>query len=343
MDAGRLVCAFSKCWQAALKFPSLNCYAAFSKSTARLHSKIWTSLLSRALHYSVKNRPRMPTVENAASGAGVPESLLREKLIDTARKGWTNRLIDLSRRNNLLFYKPLSGGTLELPVSPRMMAFLSDGETLPISDLLASDQDKLSAIRAISRKGLENLEEKGLSTLYLALGRCTWTADDGGRDPIAPVLLAPVGLKLKGTDLPATEVQLVREIEVNPVLLHIFNRELNLPLTAETVLSLYSGDHDAGKIEDDAEVDGPQKVSLQAVLDGLNTLASKLPGFKAEPSAVLGNFSFQKLAMVRDLENHRAELLANDVVAAIAGDNAARRKLGGVQIETEMRSILLVV
>ena len=39
--------------------------------------------------------------------------------------------------------------------------------------------------------------------------------------------------------------------------------------------------------------------------------------------------------MVRDLENHRDELLANDVVAAIAGDNTARRQLGGVQIATD--------
>ena len=179
----------------------------------------------------------MPTVENAASGAGVPESLLRERLIDAARDGWMNRLIDLSRRNNLLFYKPVSSSTLELPVSPRMLRFLSDGETLPISDLLTSDQEKISSVRAISRKGLENLEEKGLSTLYLALGRCTWTADDGGRDPIAPILLAPIELKLKGTDLAATEVRLVGEMEVNPVLLHIFNRELNLPVTAETVLA----------------------------------------------------------------------------------------------------------
>ncbi len=184
----------------------------------------------------------MPTVENAANGTGTPESLLRERLIDAARDGWTNRLIDLSRRNNLLFYKPTISGTLELPITSRMMAFVSDGEALPIRELLASDQDKITSVRAISRKGLENLEEKGLSTLYLALGRCTWTADDGGRDPIAPVLLVPIGLKIKGLDLPATEIQLAGEIEVNPVLLHIFNRELNVPLTADTVLSLFSVD-----------------------------------------------------------------------------------------------------
>jgi hypothetical protein len=277
----------------------------------------------------------MPPVENSANGAQVPESLLREKLIDAARDGWTNRLIDLSRRNNLLFYKPVSSSTLELPVSPRMLRFLSDGETLPISDLLPNDQEKISSVRAISRKGLENLEEKGLSTLYLALGKCTWTADDGGRDPIAPILLAPVELKLKGTDLAATEVQLVGEIEVNPVLLHVFNRELNIPVTAETVLGIYSITRYGDSVADDTEAATTAAVNLQAVLDWFSTRASKVPGFRADSFAVLGNFSFQKLAMVRDLENHRAELLANDVVAAIAGDNAARRKLGSVQIETD--------
>ena len=146
----------------------------------------------------------MPPEPPAAGVAG--ENSLRETLIEAARDGWRRRLIDLSRRNNLLYYKPVQSGTLELPITPRMMAFLQDGKTLPVSDLLASDQEKITAIRAISRRGLENLEEKGLSTLYLALGRCTWTADDGGRDPSAPVLLFPIGLKLKGLDLLSTEV-----------------------------------------------------------------------------------------------------------------------------------------
>jgi hypothetical protein len=243
--------------------------------------------------------------------------------------GWMNRLIDLSRRNNLLFYKPVASGTLELPFGQRMQEFLNNGQTATVGDLIASNEDKISAIRAISRKGLENFEEKGLLTLYLALGRCTWTADDGGRDPVAPIILVPVGLKFKGQDLQATEIDIAGEAEVNPVLLHIFNRELNLPVTAELLLGLYSNDGDSERTE----------VNLQAVLDYLTTLGRKLPGFKAESFAVLGNFSFQKLAMVRDLENRRAELQANDVVAAIAGDNTARRKLGGSQIETDPKSL----
>ena len=148
----------------------------------------------------------MPTAEDVANRAVVPDSPVRERLIDTAREGWTNRLIDLSRRNNLLFYKPVASGTLELPFSQRMRDFLSDGQTATISDLVANDNEPdFSHPDKSLMKCLENFEEKGLLTLYLALGRCTWTADDGEQDPIAPVLLVPVGLKFKGRDIQTTD------------------------------------------------------------------------------------------------------------------------------------------
>lgn len=209
---------------------------------------------------------------------------------------------------------------------------------MPISDLLAAGQDKITAIRDIARKGLENLEEKGLSTLYLAVGRCTWAADDGGRAPIAPILLFPVSLKLKGQDLSATEVQITGDPEVNPVLIHIFNKELNVQVTAGAVLSLFASPTSV-EADDENEGSAHESGSLQKVLDFLNNITKSVPDFKADQFAVLGNFSFQKLAMVKDLENHKAELIASDVVAAIAGDDAARRKLGSSQIETDPHSL----
>jgi Protein of unknown function (DUF4011) len=217
---------------------------------------------------------------------------------------------------------------VELPVTPAMMAFLGEQDPMALCDLLANAQDRISQIRAIARKGLENLEEKGLSTLYLAVGRATWTADDGGRDPAAPVLLIPINLKLKGQDIRATEIQVAGEAQVNPVLLHIFHKELNVAVEADELLTLFSPQADSAD-------DESTNLNLKDLLNRLNSVAAKVPGFKAEPFAVIGNFSFQKLAMVKDLESRRSELLTNDVVAAIAGDNAARRKLGSAQIETD--------
>jgi len=37
-----------------------------------------------------------------SNNAEAPEKLLRRKSIESAKEGWINRLIDLSRRNNLL-------------------------------------------------------------------------------------------------------------------------------------------------------------------------------------------------------------------------------------------------
>jgi len=267
--------------------------------------------------------------DKATSKSYTTEQASREKLVNAAREAWTNRLIDLSRRNNLLFYKPLLSGTLEISVSETLKEFLASGEAIPLSDLLGEDQQKASHVRAIARKGLENLEEKGLSTLYLALERCVWTARDGGRDPVAPIVLVPIHLKLKGQDPSATEIQIAGQFEINPVLTYVFQKELNLGVNAEHILGLGSPRPDSSSEED------PNKFDLDAILFFLNSVGAKVPGFKAEPFAVIGNFSFQKLAMVKDLEARREELFANDVVAAIAGDSLARTTLARSQIETD--------
>src|ERR1700738_2568319 len=123
---------------------------------------------------------------------------LRGTLIEASRDAWKNRLIDLSRRNNLLYYRALVNGTLELPFNPALSQFvLEGGGSIALADLLPGEDLKAANIRTIARKGLENLEEKGLSTLYPPPGQVPWTAEDGGRDPFAPVFLLPISLKLK--------------------------------------------------------------------------------------------------------------------------------------------------
>jgi hypothetical protein len=49
-----------------------------------------------------------------------------------------------------------------------------------------------------------------------------------------------------------------------------------------------------------------------------------VPGFAIAPRLVLTNFAYAKLPMVRDLKGAFDELVANDLIAAIAGDEEAR-------------------
>jgi hypothetical protein len=63
-----------------------------------------------------------------------------------------------------------------------MAAFLR-GEEVSVRKLLpAETDDALSKLaREIARRAMANLEEKGLQTLFVAMGKATWPATDGGR------------------------------------------------------------------------------------------------------------------------------------------------------------------
>lgn len=295
-----------------------------------------TGCLPTSIRYSVFQRS-----ESMSSGPNTSaEGQVRDALVAASRDAWRDRLIDLSRRNNLLYYRPLVTGILKLPVSPELTRFLSRGGSVPLGDLLPETEFPVSSVRAIARKGLENLEEKGLSTLFLALGRCSWTAEDGGRDPFAPLLMLPIQLKFKGHDLVSAQIEAAGDPEINPVLMHVLHEELNVSVTAEELLAQFrpeTGDHSAETAPDD---DGcTPEVDLQAVLDLMAARARKVAGFTVETFAALGNFAFQKLAMVKDLEARGAELVDNDIVAAIAGDAAARRRLSASHVDIDPKGL----
>jgi hypothetical protein len=210
---------------------------------------------------------------------------LRGTLIEASRDAWKNRLIDLSRHNNLLFYRPLVDGTLELPISPSLTQFVQEGGSIALTDSLQGQDLKAANIRTIARKGLENLEEKGRSTLYLALGRCSWTAEDGGRDAFAPIFLLPINLKFKGHDLQSTEVEIIGEPEPNPVLIHILDEEWNVSVTADDLLQAFRPEPE----EDTPIAASGQAVSLQAangletVLELLKAQFGNVPSFPQSP------------------------------------------------------------
>jgi len=269
-------------------------------------------------------------VEPQSTGAGITDPI-RIKLIEAARENWIDRLIDLSRRNNLLFYKPVLGGTIDIPDGSAFLDDLLAGDPVPAQKLLPDAQDRPAGILNIARKAMENLEEKGLQTLYLGLGFATWKADDGGRDVRAPVFLLPVSFTQKGRDLSAVEIEIIGDGQVNPVLLHVLQSEFDLRVTEDELLPAEAA---LSEVTDDAHM-----ALYKAALDGLTVRAARIPGFATLGSAVIGNFAFAKLAMVNDLKEAGAVLSGNNMIAAIAGDGAARMQLGSSQIDVDPRGL----
>jgi hypothetical protein len=67
----------------------------------------------------------MPT-SRAQSAGTAPIDPARAKLVDAARTSWIGRLIDLSRRNNLLFYRPILTSSIDLTIQgPGLLELLA--------------------------------------------------------------------------------------------------------------------------------------------------------------------------------------------------------------------------
>jgi very-short-patch-repair endonuclease len=246
-------------------------------------------------------------------------SVQRRQSVEKARQAWIKRLIDLSRRNNLLYYRSLKWGTLSLSLdNGERWAALLRGDSVSVRSLVesVSDEDLVLKALGIWRRAQTNQEEKGLATMFVALGMASWKAADGGRDSEAPVLLLPVVLEIKGHAGTSLSIHRSGPVQANLVLLHVLETEFGVSVSSERVLSQLQG-HEEGEVFDPSPVH-----------QLLNEACASIPEFKIRDSAVLGNFAFQKMAMVRDLQEGSEDLVSSDIIAALAGDAEAKEAIG---------------
>ncbi len=152
--------------------------------------------------------------------------------------------------------------------------------------------------------------------MFVALGMSGWKAADGGRDSDAPVLLLPVGLEMKGHAGISLSIRRAGPVQANLVLLHVLMTEFGVSISPEKVLSRLQGHEEEGVFDP------------SPVFELFNNECAPIPEFKIRDVAVLGNFAFQKMAMVRDLQESSEHLVASDLIAALAGDSEAKQSIG---------------
>src|ERR1700745_3282546 len=87
----------------------------------------------------------------------------RVELVQQAVKEWTAALIDLGGRNNLLRYRDLKAGTLDLTnAAPRAVSALLQGKPIKTSSLHSDAEERARnarRLRTIANKAKENFEE----------------------------------------------------------------------------------------------------------------------------------------------------------------------------------------
>lgn len=245
----------------------------------------------------------------------------RIETVRRAARRWKSQLIDTGGRNPLLYYKPYKASTLDLsPDLPeadaRALKKVLRGRKAMVHSLLPGFRDSADfdkRVRNIFRKAKESLEERGLDTLYVGGGQATWASDR--LKPAAPVILFPAELMPIGATQDNFEIVISGEPILNPVLVHHIQTEYGVTLD-DDLLSLAATE----------PVDWLSVVG--DVCAQLTQQCSRIRGFRVNARTfVLANLSYAAMPMVEDLERSVEHLAANDIVAALAGDESARQSI----------------
>jgi very-short-patch-repair endonuclease len=244
-------------------------------------------------------------------------------IFEGLRKNVTRALTDGSRRNPLVYYRDnrstrFTIGRLEDPEIRKLL----DGGDLRRADVDArlppasadrkvdGGQIRLARLKAKAR---EFEEEKGLRTLFVAVGMLSWTAGDGGRDPVAPLFLVPVTI---ADDTRARGEFVIRRIEESEVTVNRALRSVAPPALDDLLTKLFED----GTIDDVTE-------SYAAVTAALPALTS----VTLAPDCAVGIFNFALMAMIEDLHQAGAAIETHPVIRALAGDPDAQRELVGAR------------
>ena len=256
----------------------------------------------------------------------MPETVRAARIdaVRAAAERWRQQLVDTTGRNRLRNYRDLKTGTLDLTPGADngpdtlMLDQLLAGRTVSLSALFPTFLDDTDAFddarrrfTAIHRKDRENREEKGIATLFAAIGLAAWKVETGTA-PNAPVVLLPLEAEATGAARRDFNVTVSGDAHLNPVLTH-FLREYGIDTEA-------SG-------EEVAEAPPESLAGFRNLLDRLAASWDALPQLVIEPRVVAAVFSYATMPLVSDLAENGEQFAANDLIAAIAGDGDARATL----------------
>lgn len=257
-----------------------------------------------------------------ASQTGAEEEVDRYTRVQRAVQQWTRQLIDLTGHNQLLYYKTLKRGTLELTdADPDRLDALLGGQRIRLSTLCPSTDDQpdraedaLRRARTLHKKAVDIYEEKGIQTLYVAWGMTTWTTEASSSTPNAPLLLSPLSISPRGASEHDFDLTIEGDWQVNETLLHLLRVEFEVDVDPSRLSNLL--DQDRAGAPDPSEL-----------CDALAKEVDDVPDFEIVPRVVIGTFSYMKLPMVQDLQSAVEEMAENDLVAALAGVQEAQAAL----------------
>ena len=280
------------------------------------------------------------------------DSLLKIRL-----ENWKSRLMDLSKRNRLLYFKPSKRGTLsisqpdittlysklflrkkklefwlppekpeineeKLDFKPDLYPFSADAKPKVAQIVCKMDnrKDVERTLKNLSRRSRSDYRERGVRVLYVTFGKLVWKETPSSEEVKSPILLVPIMLCRVSVRDPFT-------ITIPPVEEEIL---LNPALQV--------------KLENDLKVEIPPlpdfllKSDLESYFLLFEEIVNNL-GWKLERTVDIGLFSYHKLVIYKDLKSNESSISKHPIIRAITGNKKTDLLLNSLPTEQEIDSI----
>ncbi len=251
---------------------------------------------------------------------------------------WQDRLLDLGKRNKLLFFKPAANASLEV-LSPGADVFFDKltskssfeifdldgkceankggkiidrnaaieffGKRIKAKEVLLHSPGKPVAeiLKTLHKRNREFFTERGINILYAAFGFMEWK-DKQGDANYSPLLLVPVALSKTGANKPYILELFEDETIVNPALKY--------------------------KLSSEFKIDLPEMSDSDSVTTYINKSAALLGNLaKISGRAEISLFYYNKVNMYLDLKNNAKVIEKNINVRALLGEGMLPQPVSG--------------
>ncbi len=259
-------------------------------------------------------------------------------------EAWKGKLLDLSRRNRLVSFRPTRVSTLGLVgvrpadvyarvvVDEASLGFAPERDdgaegdadaSVPLR-VLPTDREPAAldkSLTTIERKASSVREEHGYNVLFLALGLLEWedAPGQGGGTIRSPLVLVPVTLartSIRGA--------------------HRLRPHEDDPIVNPALAQRLAADHG---VELPVVPDDPASIDPAAFFAEIATALGPVPGAKVVDEVWLGLFSFTKYVMWRDLDAHADAFAERPLIRAVAAGEPPPGEAGDAPVGAALDAI----
>ena len=254
-----------------------------------------------------------------------------EKNIETRVENWKKSLLDMTRRNRLLWYKPYRVGSLKLEKETfdnhvsdvinevddlafrdktwhftteedpsENIKYVEEDKSEPEESILIEERTK--ALANIYKKIKQESEEKGLNIGYIAVGFLEWYERNDALTKIkTPLILIPIKIEQEARRSPfVVSLNENEQITLNPIIKKKFESDFNIILN-------------------DLPTDLDGHLSLRFYLDQISAQITDEANWVVNEDVVIDTFSFQNLAIWNDLDKNKKIVLDSPFSKVLAG------------------------